>query len=112
MREMVAGGGKSAEGSRRSRDKSAQWPRIQSWQNQAVMPGWSPPALEGHSAHVVQGKMYLFGGQSTNGPTNDLAVLGALQLALLSALFQPLTTAVCALPTQGPLTTAVCAQLR
>ena len=45
---MVAGGGKSAEGSRRSRDKSAQWPRIQSWQNQAVMPGWSPPALEGH----------------------------------------------------------------
>ena len=41
-----------------------------------------------------------------------IAVLGALQLALLSALFQPLTTAVCALPTQGPLTTAVCAQLR
>ena len=41
-----------------------------------------------------------------------VAVLGALQLALLSALFQPLTTAVCALPTQGPLTTAVCAQLR
>ena len=41
-----------------------------------------------------------------------LAVLGALQLALLSALFQPLTTAVCALPTQGPLTTAVCTQLR
>ena len=62
---MVAGGGKSAEGSRRSRDKSAQWPRIQSWQNQAVMPGWSPPALEGHSAHVVQGRMYVFGGQST-----------------------------------------------
>ena len=41
-----------------------------------------------------------------------IAVLGALQLALLSALFQPLTTAVCALPTQGPLTSAVCAQLR
>lgn len=41
-----------------------------------------------------------------------LAVLGALQLALLSALFQPLTTAVCALPTQGPLTTAVCGKLR
>ena len=41
-----------------------------------------------------------------------VAVLGALQLALLSALFQPLTTAVCALPTQGPLTSAVCAQLR
>ena len=41
-----------------------------------------------------------------------VAVLGALQLALLSALFQPLTTAVCALPTQGPLTTAVCAELR
>ena len=40
-----------------------------------------------------------------------VAVLGALQLALLSALFQPLTTAVCALPTQGPLTTAVCAQV-
>ena len=39
-----------------------------------------------------------------------VAVLGALQLALLSALFQPLTTAVCALPTQGPLTAAVCAQ--
>ena len=77
---MVAGGGKSAEGSRRSRDKSAQWPRIQSWQNQAVMPGWSPPALEGHSAHVVQGKMYLFGGQSTNGPTNDLAVLDLARL--------------------------------
>lgn len=41
-----------------------------------------------------------------------VAVLGALQLALLSALFQPLTTAVCALPTQGPLTTAVCTELR
>ena len=41
-----------------------------------------------------------------------IAVLGALQLALLSALFQPLTTAVCALPTQGPLTTAVCGKLR
>ena len=41
-----------------------------------------------------------------------LSVLGALQLALLSALFQPLTTAVCALPTQGPLTTAVCGKLR
>jgi len=41
-----------------------------------------------------------------------VAVLGALQLALLSALFQPLTTAVCALPTQGPLTTAVCGKLR
>ena len=40
-----------------------------------------------------------------------VAVLGALQLALLSALFQPLTTAVCALPTQGPLTAAVCAQV-
>ena len=44
------------------------------------MPGWSPPALEGHSAHVVQGKMYLFGGQSTNGPTNDLAVLDLARL--------------------------------
>lgn len=40
-----------------------------------------------------------------------VAVLGALQLALLSALFQPLTTAVCTLPTQGPLTAAVCAQV-
>ena len=40
-----------------------------------------------------------------------VAVLGVLQLALLSALFQPLTTAVCALPTQGPLTAAVCAQV-
>jgi len=64
----------SRGGPKRRLDVNVTYPRVLPWQKQPVH-GWSPPALQGHVAHVIGGRLYVFGGQSVSGLTADGAAL-------------------------------------